>query len=231
MRLISCLACLVILSGCASTEGGSKRDPWEGMNRSIYGFNDALDRAVVRPAAEGYIRIVPEFGRTGVNNFFGNLNDLNTGVNNLLQGKVAQGASDLGRVAVNSVVGIFGLWDVASPMGLEKHNEDFGQTLGWWGVPSGPYLVVPLFGPSTVRDFPARFVDTSYAVYHQVDNTAVQNSFFVTDLVRSRANLRQSEKVLDEAALDRYSFIRDAWVQRRRHMVYDGKPPKSDDDE
>ena len=132
---------------------------------------------------------------------------------------------------VNTVVGIFGLWDVATPMGLEKHNEDFGQTLGWWGVPSGPYFVIPLLGPSTARDAPARLVDPQYAYSRYIDKNVVDWALPLTDIVRTRANLLQAERVLDDAALDRYSFIRDAWLQRRRNQVYDGKPPKVPDDE
>ena len=230
MRIALIVLVLGLLSGCATT-GSDPKDPLEGMNRSVYGFNDAVDRAVLKPVAQGYTKVVPSPVRTGVNNFFGNLEDLGTGLNNILQGKVTDGASDLGRFAFNTVVGIIGLWDVATPMGLEKHYEDFGQTLGWWGVPSGPYLVLPLFGPSTLRDAPARWVDPSTALYYNIEKDAVTGTLYVTDIVRSRANLLQSERVLDEAALDRYTFIRDAWLQRRRNQVHDGRPPKSAEDD
>lgn len=226
------LLLLLLATGCATTNGPrDPRDPWEGYNRPMYEINDQIDRAVLKPVAQGYQKVMPEFARTGVNNFFGNLNDLGTGLNNFLQGKPKEGASDLGRFAFNSVVGIFGLFDVASPAGFEKHNEDFGQTLGVWGVGSGPYFVIPLFGPSSARDAPARIVDPQYAVTRWIDDAATSWALFGLDIVRSRANLLETEKILDEAALDRYTFIRDAWLQRRRSQVYDGKPPKTKDDE
>jgi phospholipid-binding lipoprotein MlaA len=174
---------------------------------------------------------VPGFAREGVNNFFGNLQDLGTGINNILQGKVGDGFSDLARLGVNTTLGVFGLWDVATPMGLEKHEEDFGQTLGKWGVPSGPYFVIPLLGPSTLRDAPARYVDPQYFWGRYIDDEVVSYILLGLDITRTRANLVQAESVLDQAAIDRYSFIRDAWLQRRRSQVYDGSPPRLKDDE
>lgn len=230
MRIPLVLTLLALVSGCAATSG-NPRDPWEGWNRPVHAFNEQLDQAVLKPVAQGYVKVTPEFARTGVNNFFGNLNDFGTGLNNILQGKPIDGASDLARVVVNSVVGIFGLFDVASPMGLEKHAEDFGQTLGVWGVPSGPYFVIPLLGPSSARDAPARLVDPQYVWGRYIEEEAVGWILGGVDIVRSRANLLQAERVLDEAALDKYAFIRDAWLQRRRNQVYDGRPPKSPDDE
>jgi phospholipid-binding lipoprotein MlaA len=197
----------------------------------MYAFNDALDQAVLKPAAQAYVEGLPDFAQEGIANLFGNLEDLGTGVNNLLQGKVAAGASDLARFAFNSVVGIGGLWDVATPAGLEKHTEDFGQTLGWWGVPPGPYFVIPLLGPSTLRDAPARWIDPSFAYNRAIDQIALRNSLFGLDILRTRAGLLKAEKVLDEAALDKYTFTRDAWLQRRRNHVYDGSPPRDPDDE
>lgn len=228
------LACaaLLVASGCATTSGTpNPKDPWEGYNRSMYEFNDTVDKAVLKPIAQGYVKVTPGFVQQGVSNFFDNLQDLGTGLNNLLQGKFTEGAGDLGRLVVNSTIGILGLWDVATPMGLEKHNEDFGQTLGWWGVPPGPYFIIPLLGPSTLRDAPARYVDPSFAYNRGIDDVAVRNSLYGLDAVRTRASLLKAEKVLDEAALDKYSFTRDAWLQRRRNMVFDGKPPKDPDDE
>jgi phospholipid-binding lipoprotein MlaA len=225
-------AALLVASGCATTSGTpNPKDPWEGYNRPMYEFNDTVDKAVLKPISQGYQKVTPDFVQQGVSNFFENLQDLGTGLNNLLQGKLTEGAGDLGRLVVNSTIGILGLWDVATPMGLEKHHEDFGQTLGWWGVPPGPYFIIPLFGPSTLRDAPARYVDPSFAYNRGIDDVAARNSLFGLDVVRTRANLLKAEKVLDEAALDRYSFTRDAWLQRRRNMVFDGKPPKDPDDE
>jgi phospholipid-binding lipoprotein MlaA len=166
-----------------------------------------------------------------VNNFFSNIQDLGTGVNNILQGKVADGFSDLARLGVNTVFGVFGLWDVASPMGLEKHDEDFGQTLATWGVPSGPYFVIPFLGPSTARDAPARYVDPQFFWGRSIDDEALSYILLGLDITRTRANLLQAESVLEQAAIDKYSFIRDAWLQRRRSQVYDGSPPRLKEDE
>jgi phospholipid-binding lipoprotein MlaA len=232
MRILLAAALVVLASGCATVSGPPNPvDPWEGYNRSAYAFNDAIDKAVLKPVAQSYVAGVPEFAQEGVSNFFENLQDLGTGLNNLLQGKAAEGASDLARFGVNSVFGIAGLWDLATPMGLEKHNEDFGQTLGAWGVPSGPYFIIPFLGPSTLRDAPARYVDPSFAYNRGIDQVAVRNSLYALDIVRTRAGLLKAERIVDEAALDKYSFTRDAWLQRRRHLVFDGKPPREPEEE
>jgi phospholipid-binding lipoprotein MlaA len=213
------------------TDRADAYDPWEGMNRKTFAFNDAIDRAVLKPVAQGYQKVTPGFVREGVNNFFGNLEDVGTGLNNFLQGKFAEGVSDTGRIVVNTVLGVFGLWDVATPMGLEKHDEDFGQTLGAWGVYPSPYLVIPLLGPRTVLDAPARFVDPQWYWPRYIDNDTLYWSIFGLDKVRQRANLLKAETVLDEASIDRYSFLRDAWWQRRRNQVYDGNPPREKEEE
>ena len=228
--LLALTIVLLAASGCATT-GSDPRDPWEGMNRATFEFNDAADRAVLKPVAEGYVKVVPGFAREGVNNFYENLADVGTGLNNILQGKPAEGVSDLGRFVVNTVLGIAGLWDVATPMGLEKHSEDFGQTLGVWGVESGPYFVIPFLGPSTLRDAPARAVDPSWYYSRGIDNDRVYWSLWGLDQVRNRANLLKAETVLEGAALDRYTFIRDAWLQRRRSQIYDGNPPRVKEEE
>jgi phospholipid-binding lipoprotein MlaA len=226
MRIVLVLLLAWLAAGCtAMTDRAEAYDPWEGLNRKTFAFNDALDRAVMKPIAQGYQKVTPAFAREGVNNFYGNLEDIGTSLNNLLQGKIGEGLSDAGRVVVNSVLGVFGLWDVATPMGLEKHEEDFGQTLGKWGVAPGPYFVIPLLGPSTVRDAPARAVDPA-RFYNDYLPDRVYWSWWGLDKVRTRANLFKAEGVLDEAALDKYSFIRDAWWQRRRNQVYDGSPPR-----
>lgn len=232
MRTLTAALLLALAAGCATVPGPpNPRDPWEGYNRGMYAFNDGVDKAVLKPVAQGYQKVVPGFMQEGVQNFFGNLADLGIGLNNILQGKVVDGLSDIGRFGVNTVMGVAGLWDVASPMGLDKHNEDFGQTLGRWGVPPGPYLVLPLFGPSTLRDAPARYVDPQFFQGRWIDSTGWTYSLFVLDITRTRAGLLKAGDILDEAALDRYTFTRDAWLQRRRHLVYDGRPPKDLDDE
>lgn len=231
MRFLAPLFLSILLAGCATTGAGDPKDPWEGFNRGVFSFNEGLDKAVLKPVATGYQKVVPAFAREGVTNFFANLEDVGTGLNNILQGKPGQGASDLGRVVVNSLFGVLGLWDVATPMGLEKHYEDFGQTLGVWGVAPGPYLVIPLLGPSTARDGPAKVVDPAWYWPIALDNDRLYWSLWALDKVNQRQLLIQSEKVLDEAALDRYSFIRDAWWQRRQNQVYDGNPPRPKEDE
>ena len=228
--LPACVAAL-LLAGCATTGANDPRDPWEGMNRKTFAFNEKLDEAVLKPVAQGYQKVVPAPAREGVNNFFANLEDIGTSLNNFLQGKPKEGLSDAGRFVINSTLGIFGLWDVASPMGLEKHDEDFGQTLGRWGVRSGPYLVLPLLGPSSARDAPARIVDPSWYYSTYIDPESVYWGLRGLDIVRTRANLLSAESVLQQAALDKYTFIRDAWLQRRRSQVYDGRPPRDPDDE
>ena len=226
MRLLASLLAAFIVGGCATTGGGDPKDPWEGFNRGSFQFNEGLDQYVLKPVARGYETVVPEFAREGVNNFFDNLEDVGTGLNNLLQGKPREGVTDLGRVVVNSVFGVFGLWDIATPLGLEKHYEDFGQTLGVWGVGSGPYLVIPLLGPSSARDGPAKIVDPAWYWPKLLDNDTLYWSLWGLDKVRTRTNLLKAEKLVDEAALDKYSFIRDAWLQRRRNQVFDGNPPR-----
>jgi len=231
MRFLAPLFLAALLAGCATTGAGYAKDPWEGFNRGVFSFNDGLDKAVLKPVATGYQKVVPRFAREGVTNFYANLEDVGTSLNNLLQGKFKEGASDAGRVVVNTLLGVLGLWDIATPMGLEKHYEDFGQTLGWWGVPPGPYLVLPLLGPSTARDGPAKIIDPAWYWPRALDNDRLYWSLWALDKVNQRQILLQSEKVLDEAALDRYTFIRDAWWQRRQNQVYDGNPPRPKEDE
>jgi phospholipid-binding lipoprotein MlaA len=230
MRSLIALAVLLLSAGCATTGTTELKDPWEKMNRGIYGFNDSLDVALVQPVARGYNKL-PSFAREGVGNFFGNLDDVANSLNNVLQGKPREGVSDLGRVVVNTVFGVFGLWDVATPLGLEKHNEDFGQTLAVWGVNSGPYLVIPLLGPSTLRDAPARLVDPGWYLGYKLDNRTLSWSLWAVNEIQTRASLLKAESVLDTAAIDRYSFIRDAWLQRRNSLVYDGNPPRAKEEE
>ena len=229
MRLFAAIAFLLVLTGCATT--ADNKDPWESLNRKTFAFNDAVDKAVLKPVAQGYVQVVPGVARTGINNFFSNLEDVGNSFNNILQGKMVDGINDAGRVMLNTTMGIGGLIDVASINGMEKHNEDFGQTLGWWGVQSGPYLVIPLLGPSTMRDAPAKVVDPQWYWPRLIDNDTVYWSLWGLDKVRVRAQLLQGESVLEQAALDRYAFIRDAWLQRRRSQVYDGNPPRPKDDE
>ncbi|HEX5392508.1 MAG TPA: VacJ family lipoprotein [Rhodocyclaceae bacterium] len=218
-----------LLTGCATSN--NPRDPIEGFNRAVFAFNDGLDRAVLKPVATGYEEAVPAPAKTGVSNFFGNIADVFIGVNNLLQGKVRDGAGDFGRFAVNSTIGVLGLIDWASDMGLEKHDEDFGQTFGRWGVGPGAYVMVPVYGPRTARDTVGLVADVSVDPVGKMSNVPARNSLLVTRLVSERAALLPADKVIEEAALDKYSYIRDAYLQRRRNLIYDGAPPHEDDDE
>ena len=219
-----------ILGGCASTH--NTKDPLEPLNRGVYYFNDKVDKAVIKPVAKAYSAVMPEPAKNMVRNFFSNLDDVLVTINDLLQFKFAQAASDGTRFVFNSTFGVFGLFNFADR--LEKHNEDFGQTLGYWGMGSGPYIVIPFLGPSTVRDGAGLYVDSQADLIGQLDHIPTRNQVYATKVINIRAGLLEQEKVLDEAAaMDRYAFIRDAWLQRRQSLVYDGDPPREEitDDE
>jgi phospholipid-binding lipoprotein MlaA len=213
-----------VLSGCATS--GNPKDPIEGFNRAMFAFNEGLDTVLIKPVAQGYDAVLPTPVRTGVTNFFGNIADLFIGVNNLLQGKPDQAVSDLGRVLVNSTVGILGLFDVATEAGLEKHEEDFGQTFGRWGVGDGAYVVIPVFGPRTVRDTAGLVLDVAADPVGNVDHVPTRNSLLALRLIDTRADLLPADKVIEEAALDKYAYVRDGYLQRRRNLVHDGNPPR-----
>lgn len=220
---IPVLALALLLSGCAST---SQKDPFEKFNRTMFSFNDTLDRVALKPAAEAYSEL-PSFVQTGVGNFFGNLSDVWTAANNLMQGKLEEGMSDIMRVSVNTTLGLGGLLDIGSEAGLTKHNEDFGQTLGKWGVKSGPYVVLPVLGSSTLRDTIVLPVDFEGDPWHHVDPLRWRVTGSVVRAVDLRASVLDASTLIEEAALDRYEFVRDAYLQRRQNRVYDGDPPPS----
>jgi len=221
----------LVLGGCASA--GNPRDPIEPVNRAVYKFNDALDTVLLKPVAQVYETVLPQFVRTGITNFFENLYDVRNALNDLLQGKIVNAATDVGRIGINTTVGILGFVDVATEVGLEHHKEDFGQTLGWWGLPDGAYLQLPFFGPSNVRDAVGLYVDvkTDPIWYIWRDHIPTRNSLWALYIVNTRANLLDSTKILQEAALDEYEFQRDAYLQRRRNLVYDGNPPAEKEEE
>ena len=226
MRLAAATAAALLLTGCATSQ--NPQDPLEKYNRAVFTFNDAVDRTVLKPTATVYKK-TPSFVQTGVNNFFGNLSDAWSGVNNLLQGKGQAGMGDITRFAFNSTFGIVGLLDIASEAGIPKHNEDFGQTLGAWGVPSGPYLMLPLLGPSTIRDTAALPADMAGDIWSYKYPANWRNVGKAVNIVDKRANLLDASNLLEEAALDRYEFIRDGYLQRRQSQVFDGNVPRQGD--
>jgi len=222
-----------LLAGCASTAERDPRDPFEPLNRGIYRFNDKVDTAIARPLATTYQKVVPAEVRGRVRNFFGNIGDFFIGVNNFLQGKFEDGVSDWARFAFNTTIGLFGIHDVATDMGYEKHNEDFGQTFGRWGAPSGPYLILPILGSSTVRDGISTGIDLYVDPVTEVRPYHLQYALQGLRLTQTRADLLDASRILEEAALDKYVFQRDAYLQRRRSLIYDGRPPREkepDDD-
>jgi phospholipid-binding lipoprotein MlaA len=216
---------LALASGCATTDG-DERDPFEGFNRGVYRFNETFDEYVAKPVATGYRKALHAEIRVRVGNFFSNVQDIFIGVNNFLQGKFEDGVNDWARFVFNSTFGVFGLHDFASDAGLEKHNEDFGQTFGRWGSPPGPYLILPFLGSSTVRDGLGTAVDWYAAPLAEVRPIELRNSLLALYLVNTRADLLEASRILEEAALDKYVFQRDAYLQRRRSLVYDGSPPR-----
>lgn len=217
------------LTGCATvgTEYRDPRDPWEPFNRAMYEFNDGLDRAIIKPVAQGYKAVVPTPVDKGITNFFANLSDVRSAANNLLQLKVTRAASDVGRVVINTTVGVLGFIDVATNMNIPRYNEDFGQTLGVWGVSSGPYLVLPFFGPSSGRDAVGTAVDWYADPVTYVDSDALRWGLRAVRIVDRRADLLGASRVLEEAALDPYRFVREGYLQRRQNDVYDGNPPET----
>ena len=205
----------------------SENDPWEGFNRSVFNFNEAVDQAVLKPVAKGYRFVMPDVAEQGVSNFFGNLSDVVTFVNNLLQFKPVEATQDLSRVLINTTIGIGGLFDVASAMNIPKHDEDFGQTLGAWGVDSGPYLVLPLLGPSSLRDGIGRIPDSYIDPINQVEDDDAQLGLILLKVVDTRARFLDREGVITG---DRYSFVRDAYLQKREFDVNDGQIKFNADD-
>jgi phospholipid-binding lipoprotein MlaA len=211
-------------SACTTMRAPSDSDPLEGLNRTVDGFNQVVDKAVVKPLAQGYDKVTPPEVKTVIGNFFSNLDDISVAVNNLLQGKPKAAGSDITRFALNTTIGIVGLADVATELGFQKHDEDFGQTLGVWGMGSGPYLVLPLLGPSTLRDAPARFVDAPLDPLYHYDDVRVRNSLLVVNVVNTRARLLPATDLVERIALDQYAFVRDAYLKRRASLIRDGAP-------
>ncbi|WP_230411871.1 MlaA family lipoprotein [Denitromonas iodatirespirans] len=223
-RALAALLATVAVAGCATA--GDPRDPWEGYNRAMYSFNEGVDKAVFKPLAIGYDEVAPLPVKAAVGNFFGNIEDLWTGLNNLLQGKGGDGAADIGRVLINTTVGILGVFDVATEMGMEKRDEDFGQTLAVWGVSDGPYFVVPFFGPRTLRDAVALPADLYGNSWVQPADIAARNTTTGLKMVHARASLLGADRAATQGSLDKYAYIRDFYLQQRRYEIYDGQPPR-----
>lgn len=220
MRSLMALTISVVMTGCATT---NPQDPFEGYNRAMFEFNDKLDQAVLKPTAIVYRETAPNVVQIAIANFFENLSDVWTGANNLLQGKVEDGLNDFMRFSVNSTFGLAGLIDIGSAAGIPKHKQDFGTTLGVWGIPSGPYLVLPLMGPSTVRDTAALPVDFQGDPWSYVDPARARYAGSAVRLVDKRAAALDAFNLIEEAALDRYEFIRDAFMQRRENKINQSK--------
>jgi phospholipid-binding lipoprotein MlaA len=225
--VVAAVSLLISLGGCSTVpdEYRDPRDPLESYNRGMHELNTTVDDALIKPVAKGYKAVTPEPLDRGITNFFNNIADVNSAVNNLLQFKLSRAGSDVGRVVTNSTVGLLGFFDVASNMGLPSYKEDFGQTLGYWGGEPSPYLVLPLLGPSTVRDTVGLTGDIVVDPFFSINKNTVYWGFVVLRVVDTRADLLTASKILETAAVDPYSFVRDAYLQRRRNQIYDGNPP------
>jgi len=219
-----------MLAGCATTSNDTTdpEDPFESFNRASYSFNSAVDKAILKPVAKGYDAVTPEPMKIGISNFFSNLDELRTILNDILQGKISDAFSDAGRFLINTTLGLAGFIDVASDLGFEEHDEDFGQTLGAWGFDSGAYLVLPFLGPSTIRDVISQPVDSYSSANRYIDHIPTRNTLYFMDLVDLRYRLLAIDSQLEDA-LDEYTFVRDAFLMRRQYLVYDGNPPEEDD--
>jgi phospholipid-binding lipoprotein MlaA len=223
---------LVLVGGCASVPGEYRdpADPLEPYNRDMFKFNKAVDDAIMKPVAKGYKAITPEAVDRGITNFFNNIADVTSAVNNLLQFKLSRAGSDVGRLAINTTVGVLGFFDVATNMGLPSYKEDFGQTFGYWGDVDSPYLVLPFWGPSTLRDTVGLGGDAVVSPLFSLKENRVYWGLIALDAVDTRADLLTAGKILEEAAVDPYIFIRDAYLQRRRDQIFDGRPPPDPED-
>jgi phospholipid-binding lipoprotein MlaA len=224
MRLLPVLLSCLMVVGCASLPPGGKadpRDPWERFNRASFKMNDALDRAILRPTARTYVKVTPRFMRTGISNFFENLETVTTLINDTLQGKMSAAGHDTARFLLNTTLGLGGLFDPATAAGIDKNDEDFGQTLGKWGVSSGPYLMLPFMGPTTVRDGIARIPDTFTDPAHYLEDDSTRYLITAVEVLDLRAGLLDLDDELSQS-FDRYAFVRNAWMQRREFKVRDG---------
>lgn len=227
---LALLLLLSVMTGCASVPGGpTEGDPFESYNRAMFSFNEALDDNILYPIADGYDRVMPGPVKTGVSNFFNNIDDLFVIINDILQFKFKQALQDTSRVFFNSTIGLFGLIDVATPMGMPKHNEDFGQTLAVWGVGKGPYVILPFFGSRTLRGVGGFALESYYDPVYTIQDVPSLYGTVTVRVIDDRYHLLKAGRIVDKAALDKYSFIRDAYLQNRLNLIYDGNPPHQDE--
>jgi phospholipid-binding lipoprotein MlaA len=222
------LAAVGLMAGCATVANPDKRDPLESFNRGMFSFNDGVDRVVFKPVAKGYQAVVPETVRRGVGNFFNNLADVWSAINNGLQARAEETGDSIGRVMVNTTLGLGGVIDIASDLGIDRHSTNFGATLGRWGLRPGPYMVLPLLGPATLREVAALPVDQQGSLVTHVPDEATRTGLTVLNVVDLRAQYLRAGDVVNGAALDRYTFTREAYLQRQRNADYDGNPPEED---
>lgn len=225
---LAALVVAALVAGCASSASRVEHDPWEPLNRGIYEFNDFGDRLLIKPVAKGYKKVLPAFVRRGVTNFYDNLTTPRSALNNFLQGKPKRGFDDIARLLFNSTLGIGGLFDVASAGGLEEYDEDFGQTFAVWGIPSGPYLVLPFMGPSTLRDATGRPLDVLADPLYHYDETSVRDKLYVLRVIDLRHRLLAAEGLIEDSQ-DPYITLRESYLQNRNYVIHDGDPPIDDD--
>ena len=228
LRPVLALTVIAALAGCASVPAPDARDPIESFNRGVFGFNEALDSAVLKPTAQAYHDVAPSWLRKGVGNFFNNLQDVWSAVNNGLQGRGAALGDSVGRVMINTTIGLLGVVDVATDLNIERHTTDFGTTLGHWGVPAGPYVMLPILGPYTLREVGALPVDWNGDLVQQAGNSDTVLGLELTRIVDLRAQYLQAGDLVQGAALDKYTFVRESYLQRQRYRLYDGNPPDDD---
>ena len=221
---------MALLAGCATT-GASREDPFEPMNRASFRVHEVIDGKIIKPAVQAYVDYTPKPVQRAISNFFGNIEDMFSVVNDFLQWKLDKAGNDLGRVITNTPFGILGLIDIASDAGIPKGGEDFGQTFGVWGISQGPYLFIPIWGPTTVRDGTGWLIRGYASPLNQINDIATRNILWTANLVDVRASVLQTETIVSEAAIDRYTFIRRAYLQRREYLVHDGNPPPSKEEE
>lgn len=228
-RSLVAAAAIALLAGCAAAP--SRDDPFEPMNRASYRVHEVVDGKIVKPMVQAYVDYTPPLVRKGVSNFFGNIDDFFSFINDVLQGKPDKAGNDLGRVITNTGFGLLGLIDIASDAGVPKGEEDFGQTFGYWGIPQGPYIFIPVFGPTTVRDGTGWIIRAYASPIGYIEDVSTRNLLVGLGLVDLRASALQAESLINQAALDPYTFIRSSYLQRRQYLVYDGKPPPPKDEE